>query len=109
MSWRVSRRAREHAAGEPAAARWPELTVLCVALAASVPGILNDFVYDDVPIVRDNTRVQALSNVGDILSRPYWPPPFVEQLYRPLSSFLIALQYTIGGGSPLVFRIVSYV
>ena len=77
-------------------------------MTASVAGLLNDFVYDDVPLIRDHVRVHGLSAWREILTRPYWPPPFVENLWRPLALLLVACEYTLGGGSPLVFRIVSY-
>lgn len=83
------------------------IIVSVIALIASVPGLLNDFVYDDVAIIRDNLRVHSLSHWRDILLSPYWPPPFVEQLYRPVSVLLLALQYALGAGSPFVFRVVS--
>lgn len=82
--------------------------VAATALAASVRGVLNDFVYDDIPLIRDNLRLHAFGRWPDIVTHPYWPPPFVEQLYRPLSLLFLAAQYAIGGGSPLVFRLVSY-
>ena len=87
---------------------WAIVSVL--AIAASMRGIFNDFVYDDIPIIRDNARLHAfdLAHVREIFSHAYWPPPFVEQLYRPLTLIGLAAQYAIGAGSPLVFRVVSY-
>ena len=85
-----------------------QLVVVLAALAACVGGLFNDFVYDDIPIIRDNVRLHDFSQWRDILARSYWPPPFVEQLYRPLTSFFLALEYTAGGGRPIVFRLVSY-
>ena len=89
----------------PPASHW--IIVSAIALAASVPGVLNDFVYDDVAIIRDNLRIHSLSHWREILLSPYWPPPFVEQLYRPVSVLLLAAQYAVGAGSPFVFRVVS--
>ncbi len=83
--------------------------VVAVALLASVRGVRNDFVYDDLPIIQDNTRVQGVTHWIDIISHAYWPPPFTPQLYRPLSLMFASLQYAVGHGSPIVFRIVSYV
>jgi len=85
-----------------------EAFIILVALVASVAGIMNDFVYDDIPLIRDNARVHGLAHWWAIVANPYWPPPFVEQLYRPLPMLAAAAEYTIGGGSPLVFRLVSY-
>jgi protein O-mannosyl-transferase len=79
-----------------------------VALAASVAGLLNDFVYDDIAIIRDNVRIHGFEHWREILTLPYWPPPFVQQLYRPATLFLLALECRLGGGSPIVFRLVSY-
>jgi hypothetical protein len=79
-----------------------------VALAASIAGIANGFVFDDVPQIVENARVQDLSRVGEIFSSAYWPPPFAPELFRPVASLSAALQYVVGGGEPLVFRVVSY-
>ena len=85
------------------------LIVAGLAIGASARGLFNDFVYDDIPLIRDNLRVHDLSGVGEIFANAYWPPPFVEQLYRPLTGLILAVQYALGGGSPFVFRLVSYV
>ena len=67
--------------------------------------------YDDIPIIQDNVRVHQFdfAHVREIFSSAYWPPPFVEQLYRPLTLVGLAAQYAVGAGSPMVFRSVSYV
>lgn len=85
-----------------------EWIVGAVAFVSSCAGLLNDFVYDDIPIIRDNARVHELSRFWEMVSRPYWPPPFVEQLFRPIAVLSLSLQYAAGAGGPLVFRVVSY-
>ena len=75
---------------------------------SSVAGIGNGFVFDDVPQVVENVRIQGLSRVGEILTSPYWPPPYAPELYRPVASLTVALQYIIGAGDPTIFRVVSY-
>jgi protein O-mannosyl-transferase len=84
--------------------------VAVLAIAASIRGVFNDFVYDDVALIQDNSRVHYfdLSHLREIFMHAYWPPPFVEQLYRPLTLLGLAAQYAVGGGSPMVFRLVSY-
>src|ERR1051325_1950168 len=92
--------------------RFTKLAYIAIALLAatmSAAGIFNDFVYDDVPIIRDNIRGHSLAHWADIVSRPYWPPPFVEQLYRPLASSAFAVEYMLGHGSPVAFRLTSCV
>ncbi len=88
-------------------ARQALLLVAAIALGISAFGIANDFVYDDAAIVRDNPFLHSLADWRAIVGGPYWPAPFVEQLYRPLASLTLSVQYTVGGGSALPFRIVS--
>jgi len=83
--------------------------VALLALLCVIPGITNRFVYDDAGLIENNARIHDVANWGEILSSAYWPPPFVPQLYRPIASLLMAFEYTIGLGSPVVFRVVSYV
>jgi protein O-mannosyl-transferase len=82
--------------------------VIAVAFAASLAGLLNELAQDDIGIIRDNVRIHDPANWRAILTSPYWPPPWHVELYRPLTSFLHSLQYALGGGGPLVFRITSY-
>ena len=88
--------------------RWDYIAVCAVALAACVAGLPNQFVVDDVSLIEQNDRAHALETLYQAFGQPYWPPPFAPQLYRPIASALLALQYVIGAGSPLIFRIVSY-
>lgn len=82
--------------------------VAAVALAASLAGLSNDFVQDDTYLIRDNLRIHDLANWRAILTSPYWPPPFSQDLYRPLTALLLGFEFVIGGGDPAVFRLVSY-
>lgn len=82
--------------------------VVLVALAASVAGLGNQLAHDDLHLIQENARVQDLTALGDIFARPFWPPPFSQDLYRPLTTFLLALQFAVGNGEPIVFRVVSY-
>jgi hypothetical protein len=84
------------------------LVVALTALAASVAGISNQFVQDDPAIIAENTRIHDLGNWREIVRSPYWPPPWAADLYRPLASLLLAVEYRLGSGDPLVFRITSY-
>lgn len=85
------------------------LVVVLVALGACLAGMVNDFTLDDVALVQSNTRLHALGHWLDVLFSPYWPPPFQQDLYRPVASLLLAVEYTLGGGGPMLFRLVSYV
>src|SRR5262245_40908016 len=82
--------------------------VAVLALAACLAGIRNEFTQDDIAIIRDSDVLHDFSNVGHILTSPYWPPPYTSDQYRPVTSLFLALQYAIGGGAPMVFRVFSY-
>jgi hypothetical protein len=111
----VSRRKRptrpsasRSAAPAPPSTRSGLVEVVVVALAASVAGIGNQFANDDLHLIQENVRIHDLGNVGEFFSQPFWPPPFSQDLYRPLTSLLLALEYLAGNGQPIVFRLVSY-
>jgi protein O-mannosyl-transferase len=82
--------------------------VVAVALAASLAGIGNGFAQDDVVLIAQNARIHQLANWREIIASPYWPPPWSPDLYRPLMALLLAFEFALGGGSPLVFRVLSY-
>ena len=82
--------------------------VAAVALLASWAGVFNLFAFDDVHLIQLNARVHSLANWREILTSSFWPPPYSQDLYRPLTSLLLALQYAVGGGDPMVFRLASY-
>ncbi len=79
-----------------------------LAVVASISGIRNQFAQDDFAIILRNPLVHDLGASWKFFTQPYWPPPFVPDLYRPLALLTYAVQWAIGGGSPLIFRLVSY-
>jgi len=91
----------------PRAWIWPALVGL-LAVSASIGGLLNQYVQDDIPIIWKNPAIQSLRGIGALFTKPYWPPPWYPGLYRPFASASFALQWAIGGGSPMLFRVVSY-
>ncbi|HJR36266.1 MAG TPA: tetratricopeptide repeat protein [Gemmatimonadales bacterium] len=83
------------------------LAVMAVAVAASVLCLANQFTLDDAGLILGTERLHGLARWKEILTSPYWPPPYAQDLYRPLTSLLLALQYQLGGGNPALFRVVS--
>lgn len=82
------------------------LTAL-VALVVAAGGLGNEFVQDDRVMLLQNARMAAPVDWGALISLPYWPPPWTDRLWRPLSSVMLALQYQLGGEAPFLFRLVS--
>ncbi|MFL5467674.1 MAG: tetratricopeptide repeat protein [Gemmatimonadaceae bacterium] len=82
-------------------------SVICLALAASISGITNGFAMDDVHVIVNDTRGHSLAHWWTAFSQSYWSASFGGDLYRPLTRLGFAFQWTVGGGSPLVFHSVS--
>ncbi len=101
-------KARERAASETITPRGGVAVVCAVAIVASIAGILNAFTQDDLSILVGSARLHGFGALRDILTLPYWPPPAAPDLYRPVASILLAVQYALGDGAPFVFRIMSY-
>ena len=81
--------------------------VAMLAVAASISGITNGFAFDDVHIIVDNERVHSLSEAWRFFGQKYWPPENGDSLYRPLTVLAFAIQWALGGGSPLPFHIAN--
>jgi hypothetical protein len=86
---------------------WPVVIGL-LAIVASLSGISNEYAQDDLALLFQNPRMQTLRSIPSFLVDPYWPPPFIPALYRPLTSVSLALEWAAGGGAPIVFRLASY-
>lgn len=85
-----------------------DLAIVVVALAACVFGILNGFAQDDVHIVLGDERLHDVGSWPGLFAAPYWPPPSIPDQYRPITSLWLGIQYLLGAGSPIIFRLVSY-
>ena len=79
-----------------------------IALLAALAGLRNEFAQDDLYLIQENVRIHDLGNWREMLNSPFWPSPYSQDLYRPLTSLLLSLEFALGGGSPLVFRLFSY-
>lgn len=89
--------------------RWlPLAGLVFLAIAASISGITNQFAQDDFAVIWKNQAVHDLGHALRFFAEPYWPKPFAPDLYRPMALLSFAVQWALGGGGPLVFRIVSY-
>ena len=91
-------------------ARVALLMVGLLAVAASAGGLRNGFAYDDLPIVSRNPAVHQLSDLPAQLTETYWPAVPLGpdgRLYRPVTIIAFALQWAIGGGSPVPFHLTS--
>jgi hypothetical protein len=81
--------------------------VALLAIASSITGVTNGFAFDDVHVIVNNDRVHSLNEAWRFFGQKYWPPHNGDSLYRPLTILAFALQWAIGGGSPLPFHVTS--
>ena len=79
-----------------------------LAVVASLSGISNDYAQDDLALISQNRLMHTLESIPSFLIAPYWQPPFIPALYRPFASISFALEWAAGDGTPMVFRVVSY-
>jgi hypothetical protein len=81
------------------------LAVICFANS-----IGNDFVYDDVSIIRDNTRLARPFNLKAFFSTTYWGPGYPDQgLYRPLTIWSFAIDRAVFGPGPMGVHLMNVI
>jgi hypothetical protein len=83
------------------------IVLVLLVLTTTGPGLQNGFVYDDVPLVRDNPSVHQLSSPWTYLNQSYWHHTACCWLYRPLTVWSLAVQWRVGGGEAWVFHLVN--
>jgi len=86
---------------------WPLLVCLAATLIylSSLP---NGFALDDLPLVRDNNRIESLAELPRLLVSPYWPHDGgASGLYRPVTMASFAIDRSLAGAEPLWFHTVN--
>ncbi|MEP6590948.1 MAG: hypothetical protein ABJC19_07180 [Gemmatimonadota bacterium] len=81
--------------------------VAMAATGASISTWNNFFAQDDVPLVIEDARAHSLTEVDRLFTEAYWPPPYTRDLYRPLTSLLISLEWQMAGGAPFAYKSVQ--
>lgn len=85
------------------------LSLVLLCLGSSVTNLRNQFAQDDMAVIQKNPVVHTLEEPWRFFTESYWPKPFAPEMFRPLSSTGFAVQWVIGGGRPIVYRITSIV
>jgi tetratricopeptide (TPR) repeat protein len=57
----------------------------------------NEFVLDDIGIIRDNVRIRSLAGLPHLFASSYWGQGGAQALYRPLVLVTYALNYAAHG------------
>jgi hypothetical protein len=67
----------------------------------------NDFVLDDIRLIRDNLRIRSLANVPHLFVSSYWDLNGPQALYRPLVLATYAVNYATHGLSTYGYTAVN--
>lgn len=79
------------------------LLVALVAVMVALPGIGNGFAYDDFHVIVDNPE---LHHPSTMLTRAF--SPYINgEMLRPVPLLGFAVQWLLGGGTSLIFRLFS--
>ena len=72
------------------------------AVLLSANSVLNDFAFDDLPLITQNTRIQDLDTLPEAMASPYWPNEFGRALglWRPVTTALYGIQWAVWGEIP---------
>jgi hypothetical protein len=78
------------------------ISLALLAIAASASSIVNEFTYDDRPVILDNPFMHDLHGWWRVFARSYWPQDWGGDGYRPLTSLAFKLEFALSGGNPVV-------
>ncbi len=88
--------------------RWAAPIALLVLAGLAMGNIIpNKFTRDDIGLILENPLVKSWSGVWHAFNAAYWPPADSGELYRPLSIAWLTIQWQLGGGHELLFRLCS--
>ena len=85
------------------------ISLALLAIASSAAGILNEFTYDDRPVIQYNPFMQDLHGWWRVFTRSYWPQNWGGDGYRPLTSLAFKLEFALSGGNAAVVHGVNIV
>lgn len=83
--------------------------VLGVALAASAGSLANGFVFDDVEVIQQDSRIHTLDSLPALAAAPFWTSTYRANAYRPATTIAFALDWAAGGGRPVAFHATNVV
>jgi hypothetical protein len=81
--------------------------IVALAVVTAAPVLRNNLTQDDVPLVREDARIHDLGNIREILTTPFWPKAGATGHHRPLMTLTLALEWAMGGGAVVTYKIVS--
>lgn len=82
--------------------------VSSLAVLGSASSILNDFTYDDRPIIEVNTRIQSWDSLATSFMQPYWPNEYGKELglWRPVVTAIYGVLWVSTDGNATAYHTV---
>jgi protein O-mannosyl-transferase len=88
----------------------PYAIIAVLGFAVFANSLRNGFVYDDIPIIRDNPRLDAPMDLPAFFGTSYWGEKQPgTRIYRPLTIWSFALDRAVLGGGPAGVHFVNVV
>jgi hypothetical protein len=96
-------------------ARRPAFWLILLCLVVYARGLGGDFVMDDWPVIKENTKITALHYVPGYFTSGVWDnTDFAEdanftdtQLYRPLFLVVLNVGHHLWGANPVAFHVLN--
>jgi protein O-mannosyl-transferase len=84
------------------------LLVAALAVLGSANSILNDFSYDDRPIIEANGHIQSWDSIAGSFAQPYWPNEYGKDLglWRPVVTGIYGLIWVTTDGNATAYHTV---
>ena len=76
-----------------------------LAVALFLPSVRHQFVYDDLETVVRHPLMHTVQTFPELVVSPYWYA--TGNLYRPLTSLTLGIDWVVGNGSPVVSHVVN--
>lgn len=80
--------------------------VAALAVLGSANSILNDFSYDDRPIIEVNGRIQSWDSIATSFTQPYWPNEYGKDLglWRPVVTAIYGVLWVTTDGNATAYH-----
>jgi tetratricopeptide (TPR) repeat protein len=90
------------------AGRLPAAELALAALICFLPSVVAGYVYDDLPLVRDNPYAHGFDQLRHAFTTYFWSIGAAEhgslRYYRPLVTVTYILNWVMAGGKPWLFH-----
>lgn len=85
------------------------LILILISLTTFANTLFHNFVWDDIPMIREDTYIKTTKNLTFFLRPDYWLKDFrgTRGRYRPLRSILFTIEYKLWGLRPQFYHAVN--